>query len=427
MSRVIEADWTWTGAGFESGIRLAIDEDGRFAVSESDREPDERWNGKALMPGFVNAHSHAFQRGLRGQGEHFPEGSGSFWTWREAMYGLVESLDDERIFEISRLCFEEMVRAGITEVGEFHYVHHFREGDWKLDEVLLRAARDVGIRISLLLAYYRSGGIEKPLTGAQKRFAVRSPEEYWNAFQRLSEHLDPATQSLGCVVHSIRAAPLDELAEVHAEARRRGVVFHMHVEEQRQEIEDSVAAFGAPPMRLLLDRLEIDSSFTAVHCTHTSPDDLRALFDTGANACICPLTEANLGDGIPPTGLFDGKHAIALGTDSNARISFFEEMRWLEYVQRLAGERRGVVLDGAGRSAERLIEIATSGGARSLRGEARDLRPGAPADFICIDLGATSLGGGDGTRLASSLVFGAGNDVIEGVYVGGRRLHGAEG
>ncbi len=429
MTQSFEADWTWNGESFVSGVRIELDDEGRIAAlgttRAADAPVDKRLSGRALLPGFVNAHSHAFQRALRGHGERFPRGAGSFWTWREAMYGLVERLDLDSVHEISRLAFHEMLRAGITQVGEFHYVHHLQHEDWLLDEAVLDAAREAGIRSVLLLVYYQTGGIAKALSPAQERFATASPAAYWEAFDRLQEKLDPASQRLGCVVHSIRAAPLEELRAVRMEALRRGVPFHMHVEEQRQEIADCSAAYGAPPMRLFLEQLEVDGSFTAVHCTHTSPEDLSAFLAAGGNACICPLTEANLGDGIPPAEVLyggdRGEQALSLGTDSNARISFLEEMRWLEYAQRLHLEKRGVVLDEKGFSARRLIDIATRGGARSLGSDAGVLQVGAPGDFFTIDTDALELRHtGAPADHAEALVFGAGNRVIAETFVAGR-------
>jgi len=434
VTRSLEADWTWTGRSFEAGVRVGF-EGGRIVSLERGAAPGEgveRLRGRALLPGFVNAHSHAFQRGLRGRGERFPRGAESFWTWREAMYELVETLDVERVHELSLHAFREMLRVGITEVGEFHYVHHQEPGDWRLDEAVLRAARDAGIRLVLLQVYYQTGGIGSELSPAQRRFGVKSPEEYWRAFDRLAADLDPATQRMGCVVHSIRAAPLAELMEVRAEAVRRGVAFHMHVEEQPAEIADCVEAYGERPMGIFLARLGVDESFTAVHCTHTEPAELRAFLEAGGNVCVCPLTEANLGDGIPTAEvLFRPETEVSLGTDSNARISFLEEMRWLEYAQRLALERRGVVLDGEGFSARRLLDIATRGGARALGSEGGALAVGAPADFVTVDLGAGELAHGPPPEdaqfhpgLAETLVFGAGEGVIDQTYVAGRPVGG---
>lgn len=413
---ILEADWTWTGERFESGIQVRIEE-GRIAeVGKlgTFREAD-RLEGKALLPGMISAHSHAFQRGLRGRGERFPAGSGSFWTWREAMYRLVDWLDPDAFQALCLKTFREMRRAGITCVGEFHYFHHGPELDgWAFDERVLRAAAEAGIRIVLLQVYYRTGAIGQPLEGPQRRFGSPSLTAFWEQVDRLDARLDPATQTLGASVHSLRAAGLDDLRAVYDEARRRDLVFHIHVEEQRREMEDALAYYGRRPMQLLLETLGTATDVTAVHCTHTDAEDMERFLAGGGTVCVCPLTEANLGDGIPgKTG------AACLGSDSNARISMLEEMRWLEYAQRLATESRGVLRDRDGQVARRLFEAATVNGARALGIDAGRIAPGCCADFAAIDLGAPSLAGWEPETLLDSLVFGAGDEAIAATCVGG--------
>jgi formimidoylglutamate deiminase len=236
---------------------------------------------------------------------------------------------------------------------------------------------------------------------------------------RLTPLLDPATQSRGGAGHSIPPAPPEELAEVHAEARRRGLVVHMHLDEQRREIEECLEAYGKRPLALALETLDLGPHFTAVHCTHSHPDDLARLFAAGANVCICPLTEANLGDGIAPLAALPASARLCLGTDSNTRIAPLEEMRWLEYAQRLRGERRGVLRDTTGAVAPTLLAAATTGGAAALGIEAGDIRPGHHADFVAVDLSAPALAGWDPDTFLDSLVFGAAEDVVAATCVGG--------
>lgn len=421
--QVIEADRTWVNGSFVSGARVAIDRDGRIsAVGTLEDEPTLRLRGKALLPGMVNAHSHAFQRGLRGRGEMFPKGAGSFWTWREAMYELVDRMDQPRMYRLSRQAFEEMLRAGVTTVGEFHYLHHDAgEEGFAFDEVVLRAAADAGIRIALLNTYYRTGGINRELAGGQRRFRCRSTDEYWQQMDRLSGVIDPQTQSLGVVAHSIRAVPMDDFVALHKEADRRGMVFHAHVEEQQAEISACIDAYHKPPMALLTEALDISPRFTAVHCTHTAAADLDTFVEAGGNVCLCPLTEANLGDGLAnvPRMLNNGGH-VCLGTDSNARICFTEEMRWMEYGQRLVTQSRGVCRDELGRTAQRLWTSATVSGARSLGLRTGTIEPGSWADFTAIDLESPALSGWDDQSLLAAFVLGSGNEAIDRVCVGGR-------
>jgi formiminoglutamate deiminase len=418
---IIEADWTWTGDRFESGVQVVVGPTGRVDELGRGRAPTQRLEHAAVIPGFVNAHSHAFQRGLRGQGERFPAGAGNFWTWREAMYGLVATLDAVALSKLCVQAFGEMLDTGITAVGEFHYLHHAREADYELDRVVLEAAATAGIRIVLLNAYYGQGGIGRALSGAQRRFWTTDPDTYWKQMDRLEAVLDRRTQTLGTVAHSIRAVTIDDISSLHAEAKRRGLVFHMHVEEQRREIEECLKAYGRRPMQILNDTLEIEGNLTAVHCTHTEPEDLAQFLRAGGTVCVCPLTEANLGDGLPalvPSALV--KDSLSLGTDSNARISLLEEMRWLEYGQRLRCETRGVLTDGEGQVARTVLHAATAGGARAVGLQTGRLAAGNWADMAVIDLEHSSLAGCDAEHLLEALVFGTDNQVVLGTYVGGK-------
>ncbi len=423
MSRqTIQADLTWLDGAFVPDRTITVGADGRIeSVGRARPGAVRRLEGVALLPGFVNAHSHAFQRGLRGSGERFSSGAGTFWSWREGMYALVASLDRSALGRVCRQAFAEMRDAGITAVGEFHYLHHDRDGDFAFDDVVLEAASDVGIRIVLLQGYYAAGGIGKALEPGQRRFATLDFREYWRQMDRLAQRLDPVTQSLGVVAHSVRAASLAEIKALHAEAARRGLPFHMHVEEQRREIEDTVAAYGRTPMRLLCDELAAGGNFTAVHCTHTSPTDMAAFLARGGRVCVCPLTEANLGDGIPD---LSAPHAvggrISLGTDSNARISAIEEMRWLEYGQRLRGELRGALSDPGGEVAATTLDAATSGGAAALSIGAGRIAAGEWADLAAVDLTVSSLSGVPAAGLLDAIVFGAGNGAIAGTLVAGK-------
>ena len=247
-SQTIHADLTWIDGAFAPDRTVTVGADGRIeSIGWARPGRVTRLEGIALLPGFVNAHSHAFQRGLRGAGERFASGVGSFWSWREAMYTLVSTLDRAALGRVCRQAYAEMRDAGITCVGEFHYLHHERETDYAFDEVVLEAAADVGIRIVLLQAYYAAGGIGKPLEPGQRRFGTLDIQAYWSQMDRLGGMLKSATQSLGVVAHSVRAASLAEIKMLHAEAGRRGLPFHMHLEEQRREIEETVAAYGRTP------------------------------------------------------------------------------------------------------------------------------------------------------------------------------------
>ncbi len=424
---VLQADLTWTGRRFARNQQVRI-EDGRIqAMGKLGLEVDVRLERRALLPGFVNAHSHAFQRALRGRGETFPNGRGSFWTWREAMYQLVESLTWKEFKSVCTHAFTEMRAAGITTVGEFHYLHHLRDDDYALDALVIEAAREAGIRIVLLNAYYNTGGIGaggagvgsigQPLTGAQLRFRSKSVDAYWKQMDRLDDAVDGDLVRLGTVVHSVRAASKGDITVLHREAKKRGLVFHMHIEEQKLEIEQCERAYGLRPMQLLLDIGELDFGTTLVHCTHTDPGDMAVVRGCKARACLCPLTEANLGDGLADLASVGPS---CLGTDSNARISMLEEMRWLEYGQRLRRMERGALRDEAGEVAPSLLRAATETGADALGIKAGRIEEGCLADFVAIDLDAPTLSGWTDETLAATLVCGAAEEAIADTCVGGQ-------
>jgi formimidoylglutamate deiminase len=425
-AQVVEADLTWTGERFEPGVQIAIGEDGRIAAAgRLGQRPTRRLPERALLPGFVNAHSHAFQRALRGRGERFPAGAGSFWTWREAMYELVEQLDAETFHAVCVQAFGEMLDAGITTVGEFHYFHHSSPGatDFALDRIVLRAAGEAGIRIALLNTYYVTGGVGRPLAGAQRRFDGISLASYWAQLDRLDALRDPATQTLGAVAHSVRAASPGDIKAIHGEARRRGLVFHMHVEEQPAEVDDCVAAYGRRPLALVNEMLEAEPhGFTGVHCTQSEPAELERFLTLGGTVCVCPSTEAHLGDGIPRWARaahpVDGR--LCFGSDANSRISFFQEMRWLEYGQRLLRQARGILTDAEGQVARPLLRVATEAGARALGVPTGRIAEGRWADFAVVNLTEPVLANIDASVLLDALVFGADNEVIAGTCVGGR-------
>ncbi|MCG3132140.1 MAG: Atrazine chlorohydrolase [Phycisphaerae bacterium] len=429
--QIIQADLTYVGDAFVSGVQVVVDAGGRILrVGALGATPSLVLRDRALLPGMINAHSHAFQRGMRGLGEVFPRekmrdnsgARGDFWSWREAMYRLVLDMNVDRMYDLSRAAYEEMLAAGITTVGEFHYLHHDADADtWALDEPLLAAARDAGIRLVVLYAYYRTGGIGQPLSPAQRRFHTASPSEYWRRVDRVTALLDPDTQTIGAVAHSVRAASLDDLAEIHAESKRRRMPFHMHVEEQVREIQDCRAAYDMTPMRAVLSRVKVDDRFTSVHCTHTDPADMSEYLAAGGRVCLCPLTEANLGDGVADVPhILDRAGCVAIGSDLNSRLCMPEELRLVEYAQRLIRQRRGIVADEGGRVGSPLFRMATLHGAESLGAPAGVIEPDRLADFFTLDLTCPTLAGWTAETLLETFIFGAGNEAVGEVCVGGR-------
>ena len=407
----------WIDGGFVQNAVVSIDDEGRI----ENVRVGGRTSGvtpladTALLPGFVNAHSHAFQIGLRGRGETYPAPGGDFWSWRQAMYDLVDRLDGDSFEALCRRAFSEMLAAGITTVGEFHYLHHVEDLDHEFDLRILRAARAAGIRMVVLLTYYRTGGIEAPLEGSQLRFSTPDMSSFWQHVEALQAECTDR-QSIGIAIHSIRGASPEEAAEISQEAARRGHPCHMHLEEQPREIADCRRRYGSGPLALMLERDAVGPHFTGVHLTHSAPEQVQEFTHRGGHACICPLTEGNLGDGIPH--LADHDPALCLGTDSNARIDMLEETRWLEYGQRVRVGQRGVLRTGD-ESAPSLLDISTGGGAAALGVQAGRIEAGALADFCAIDLSHPSLEGWTAETLAPMLVFGCGGEVVRSAWVGG--------
>jgi len=392
-------------------------EDGRIiAIGDGDNS-----DKGAFFPGFVNAHSHAFQRGLRGRGEHFATGGDSFWGWREEMYKLVDKLSVDQFHRLCVQCFSEMRQSGITTVGEFHYFHHDKENDFAMDSAVLEAAKEVGIRIVLLHANYAHGGFDTPLRGGQKRFATKTLDGWWSQVDALAGFVDGTMQRIGTVAHSVRAVEIDAIREIAIGSVQRGMPFHIHLEEQRQEIKACLEAHGVTPMALLNDAIDVSPMVTAVHCTHTAAADMEQWISSGGNVCLCPLTEANLADGICDMHrIVKQGGCVSLGSDSNARISMLEEMRWMEYAQRLHREERGVCMDESGSIANYLIDAATKNGARCLGIPAGEIAIGKFADFTVVDLDHQQLTGVTPETLGASLCCGGDNSIIKKTIISGK-------
>ncbi len=420
MSTTLRPKYTWVDGAFQEGIEINVEGDRIASVRRTSEAPTDP--ASAVLPGFVNAHSHAFQRGLRGQGETFTNPIDDFWSWREAMYGLVETLTPESAHALSLRAFTEMIDSGMTSVGEFHYIHHSDAGlDFALDEAVLAAAEDAGIRIVLLHALYLSGGFRQPISGAQRRFDGGNLDTWWRAFDRAHSACRSERQSVGVVIHSLRAVPIDVAAEVRAEADRRGLVVHLHLEEQPAEIQACRDAHGCTPMRLVLDRLDPGPDMTAVHCTHTDSGDMAEYAATGAHVCLCPLTEANLGDGIADVTDMRARGAsICLGSDSNARISMIEEMRLCEYGQRLRDGRRGACVGPSGGIGTPLLDMATRGGAASLGLPVGVIEAGLAADFLALDLDHPLIEGVTAEDLPAAIITGGDPRIVRSCQVGGR-------
>jgi formiminoglutamate deiminase len=339
------------------------------------------------MPGLANAHSHAFHRALRGRTQ---AGKGSFWTWRDAMYALADRLDPDTYYYLARATFAEMALAGITAVGEFHYLHHAAGGHRYDDpnamgQAVIFAARDAGIRITLLDTLYLTSAVDgSPLTVTQQRFSDGNAD-HWA--ERVGGLVEQEHARIGVAAHSVRAVPATDLARVVAVAGGRPL--HLHLSEQRAENAACLAQHGRTPTQLLGDFGVLGAATTAVHATHLTDEDRTLLGDTDTSVCFCPTTERDLADGIGPArALVDAGSALCLGSDSHAVIDLFEEARAVEMHERLRTEMRGHL------SAGELVTAATVHGHRALGWpDAGEIVVGARADLVTLRMDSPRTAG----------------------------------
>lgn len=461
-------DLLYANGRFLRGRALVCDGAGRVVRVAREEELGEgarvvRLSGRALLPGMVNAHSHAFQRVIRGRTEYrgaSTEGArDSFWTWREQMYAAASRLTPEDIYDASRMAFLEMALSGITAVGEFHYLHRTPDGAEYEDPNLLskqvvRAAQDVGIRIALLRVAYARAGYMKGPDPRQLRFIEPDPETFLRNTDALAREVGlpevPGASSrapgawVGVAPHSVRAVPIEYTLRVSRYARERGMPVHMHVSEQPAEVEACLQETGCTPPCLLGSEGVLGPNFTAVHAVHLKGApwaDHQYLKRAGATVCACPTTERNLGDGVVPADLlFDEGIPVSLGTDSHAQIDLLEDARELEYHLRLTrlernvlapaggedegGSDSGVASDGgaarASSLAARLFGCATSAGARSVGANAGALIEGRSADFFTVDLEDPSIAGASREDLLPAIVFSLSRAAVRETAVGGR-------
>ena len=432
MSQTWLPDLIYANGRFQSDVALVCDENVvRLAPAREVQNPI-RLQNRALLPGLINAHSHAFQRLIRGRTERRSEHTNdSFWTWREQMYRTANRLSPEDIYAASRMAFLEMALSGITAVGEFHYIHHAPDGSRYSDPNLLereviRAARDVGIRIALLRVAYARAGFQKEPNPEQVRFIEDSSDTYLKSLEDLlaSPELKTGEAWVGVAPHSVRAVPLDYLKTIVAYANERGLVVHMHVAEQTAEVEACIAEYGRSPVALLDTEGLLSAQFTAVHAIHVTPKAINAFARAKAKVCACPTTERNLGDGVVPVdAYFNAGVPVSLGTDSQIQIDLLEDARELEYHLRLQRTARNILAPGdetdESALARRLFACATTSGATSIGFDGGTLEPGAPADFFTVDLDDPSIAESSPENLLANIVFSLSRAAIKDVVVRG--------
>jgi formimidoylglutamate deiminase len=380
-----------------------------------------------VLPGMPNLHSHAFQRAMAGSAERRAAGGDDFWTWREAMYALAARLDPTALFALARDVYRAMLVAGYTAVAEFHYLHRDPGGAWYADKAamaraLVAAAKDAGIAICLLPALYAhadAGGA--PLRAPQRRFATGVDDVLEIARTLRADYAHDPDVVIGACAHSLRAVTPDELRAL-IDGAPRDVPVHLHVAEQQREVEAVRAALGARPVAWLLAEHAVDARWCLVHATHLDDAERDALARSGAVAGLCPTTEANLGDGVFPLGPYlAAGGALGIGSDSNVSLAPVEELRWLEYGQRLVNRRRVVAATGPGASAgETLYARAARGGAQACGMRSGALVRGARADLVVLDERAAPLAGAPPGELLDRYVFATDRAAPRHVMVRGR-------
>ncbi len=388
-----------------------------------------------MLPGLVNAHSHAFQRVIRGRTEYRTRHTrDSFWTWREMMYSAANRLSPGDVYDASRMAFLEMALSGITAVGEFHYLHHAPDGTPYDDPNLLskeviRAARDVGLRICLLRVAYARAGYQAEPNPQQTRFIEKDSELYIDRLNQLRDSLDENDKQawVGIAPHSVRAVPLPYLKEIIQFGNEQGLPIHMHVAEQPAEVSSCIEEYGRSPLALLETEGMLSDRFTGVHVIHITPKAAGMIARAQAMVCACPTTERNLGDGIVPVdAFFRSGVRVSLGSDSHIQIDLLEDARELEYHLRLQKSERAVLADPADDHssvlAARLFECATINGAQSIGLSGGILEAGNPADFFTINLDDPSVAGSSREDLLSNVVFSLSRTAIKDVVVGGKRI-----
>ncbi|MEU3063315.1 formimidoylglutamate deiminase [Streptomyces subrutilus] len=410
----------WLGTHVEPGVALDVTADGRIGALRTEvpaPPPGAEVLRGLTLPGLANAHSHAFHRALRSTVQ---VGSGTFWTWRDFMYKAAQHLTPDSYFALARAVYAEMALAGITNVGEFHYVHHAPGGAPYADpnamgEALIEAAAAAGIRITLLDTAYLSAGFGQAPDPHQLRFSDGTAD----AWAERAGALRPREHALiGAAIHSVRAVPADQLATVADWARERRTPLHVHLSEQTAENEACLAAHGRTPTRLLADHGVLGPDTTGVHNTHLTGEDITLLGASATGTCMCPTTERDLADGTGPAPRLQREGSpLSLGSDSHAVIDLFEEARALELNERLRSRTRGHW------TANALLTAATEDGHAALgRTDAGRLEPGALADFTTIALDSVRTAGPPTRFGAETAVFAATAADVRHTVVGGRHV-----
>lgn len=417
-----DATMLWTPDGWRQDARLQWTGGRITGVDDAPRRVDGSW----CVPGIANLHSHAFQRAMAGMAERQTDAADSFWTWRETMYRFAARFEPDTLHAVAAQLYAEMLEAGYTTVCEFHYLHHAPDGQpygdpAAMSRALIAAARETGMRLTLLPVLYMTGGFGgRALTDRQRRFG-HDVDAYLRLLDALRTDEGPQLR-VGCALHSLRAVPADALHAV-VEALPAQMPVHIHIAEQTAEVDECVATRGARPVRWLLDHAPVDARWTLVHATHLDDGEVRDTARSGATVAICPTTEANLGDGVFPLAPYlaaGGRWGI--GSDSHVSVSPVEELRWLEYAQRLVHRRRNIAVNTSASVGETLL-LGVSSSAASATGHAIDtLGQGCSADIVVLDTDAPAFAGMTAHDAVDRWIFSGNRNLVRDVYVGGERV-----
>jgi formimidoylglutamate deiminase len=416
--------------GWAKNVRLGVDDKGLIVSLQTNvlAEQDDHRLG-LVIPGLVNCHSHAFQRAMAGLTEYQVSPTDTFWSWRKTMYRFANLVSPEDLQDIASYLYLEMIKQGYTSVAEFHYVHHQPNGKpyssvSQLSQSVINAANIAGINLTLLPVLYMNAGFgDQALLDDQKRFG-NSVDSYLALHDEATRYCSHQSQhSVGMALHSLRAVPASSMTEVisHFKDRAHSCPIHIHIAEQTQEVEQSIKALGKRPVEWLLDKYDIDKQWCLIHATHMTPKETAQVAKSGATVVICPTTEANLGDGLFPLRQYlDDGGQIAIGSDGNTCTNPMEELRWLEYGQRLLSRTRNVASDDRERhTGTNLYRHCLEGGARSIGQKPGALTLGGRADLIVLDDNSADLANIAADSILDVLIFGTSQSLIKDVMVNG--------
>ena len=425
----LHAPLAWIDGRWQRDVLLTVDASGHWSeitVNLPAPADAERLAGP-VIPSLVNAHSHAFQRAFVGMAERRDAGEDDFWSWRDRMYALALRISPQQLRAVAGQLYAELLRGGYTQVCEFHYLHHPGQGQAFDDELdmawaLAEAAQDVGIGLTLLpVVYTRSGFGASGLRPDQHRFAADA-DWAWRACQRVMAAGLPRVNA-GVALHSLRGASPQDIARLVQQVGAADLPLHIHVAEQTAEVADCLQATGKRPLQWLAESGHLDPRWQLVHATHAEPQEIEAVARSGAGIVICPGTEANLGDGLPDLPRWLAAAVpLTVGSDSQVTRGWVEELRWLEYGQRLVLRQRNVASAPGAQpsSAARLFDAAVGGGARAAGFAAWGLTPGARADCLVLNREADALRGVPQESLLDAVVFGSNGSPWQSVWVAGR-------